>query len=286
MKKRKNIIHSPGMHWVGNGFPVRSVFSYDQMGRELDPFLLLDYAEPYRFEPGREKRGVGSHPHRGFETVTFAFQGEVEHRDSSGGGGVIKPGDVQWMTAGAGLLHEEFHSEDFTKNGGLFEMVQLWVNLPAANKNAPPRYQNLSAEKIPVVALPEQAGQLRVVAGTFDDTQGPANTFTDINLWDIHQNKETTTTLPAPDGHTTALLVMKGKISTDGDSTGGGSLVIFDRNGSNIEINAESDSHYLLLGGKPIGEPIVGQGPFVMNNKQEIMEAYRDFQIGKMGSLE
>src|SRR5207344_435487 len=168
MKKLLRIHQSSGMHWVGNGFPVRSVFDYNGLGRELSPFLLLDYAAPYSFSPGAGKRGVGAHPHKGFETVTVAYQGEVEHRDSSGGGGKIGPGEVQWMTAGSGLVHEEMHSWDYTKSGGPFEAIQLWVNLPARLKMTAPKYQTLTAGQIPEVPLAGEAGKVRVIAGNYD----------------------------------------------------------------------------------------------------------------------
>lgn len=285
VKKLKFTRKRSGMHWVGDGFPVVSVFSYDELGKELDPFLLLDYAEPYTFEPGYAKRGVAAHPHRGFETVTFAFQGEIAHRDSTGSGGLIGPGDVQWMTAGSGLLHEEFHSETFTKSGGIFRMAQLWVNLPAKHKNTPPRYQSIGKGDIPVVNLPDEAGQLRVVAGRFGDTAGPAETFTPIDLWDLYLRGGRCVTLPVPDGHTTAVLVMSGQVSSDQTNLGPSLLAVFEREGTEIKLSVERDSQLLLMGGEPIGEPIVGHGPFVMNSREEIVEAFRDYEAGSMGEL-
>lgn len=286
MKKLQFIHQSSGTHWVGDGFPVRSVFSYGSLGRELDPFLLLDYAAPHEFQPTRKRRGVGPHPHRGFETVTLSFQGEVEHRDSSGGGGRIGPGDVQWMTAASGLLHEEYHSEAFAESGGLFEMAQLWVNLPAKDKGAPPRYQTLLKEDIPVVVLPGGAGTVRVVAGTFDGRVGPARTFTPINLWEVSLASAKSFQLPVPDGHTTALLVLKGGVIVDGNrSAEDGALILFERDGSDLVLQGAPAARLLLMSGLPIGEPIVGQGPFVMNSQAEIIQAFRDFQAGKMGAL-
>lgn len=285
--KKLNFIHqSSGTHWVGDGFPVRSVFSYDRFGKELDPFLLLDYAEPHHFDPTTRRRGVGAHPHRGFETVTLSYQGEVEHRDSSGGGGKIGPGDVQWMTAASGLLHEEYHSEDFARRGGLFEMAQLWVNLPAKHKGAPPGYQTLLKEEIPVVDLPDQAGTVRVIAGEFAERSGPARTFTPINLWDIEAKAGKFVRLEVQPGHTAALLVPRGEIMIGGEERAGeGALAVFEREGSELLFQALADSRLLLMSGEPIGEPIVGQGPFVMNTPMEIMEAFRDFQKGAMGTL-
>ena len=203
MKQLQRLHQSSGMHWVGNGFPVRSVFDYNGLGRELSPFLLLDYAAPYEFPPGTEKRGVGAHPHKGFETVTVAYQGELEHRDSSGGGGKIGPGDVQWMTAGGGIVHEEMHARAFAQSGGTFQMAQLWVNLRAQDKSAAPGYQTLLAAQIPNVALPDDAGTVRVIAGAFDGRKGAAKTFTPINLWDVSLHAGKTAQLPLPDGHTT-----------------------------------------------------------------------------------
>ncbi len=286
MKKLQFIHQSSRTHWVGDGFPVRSVFSYDELGKELDPFLLLDYAAPHEFQPTGERRGVGAHPHRGFETVTLAFQGEVEHRDSSGGGGRIGPGDVQWMTAASGLLHEEYHSEDFAQRGGLFEMAQLWVNLPAKDKSAPPRYQTLLKEDIPVVDLPDEAGTVRVIAGSFSGHAGPAKTFTPVNLWEIQLAAGKFVQLLVENGHTTALLVLQGGLVIDGNQRAGeGALAVFEREGNDLVFQAVEDSRLLLMSGQPLREPIVGQGPFVMNSQAEIHQAFRDFQSGKMGVL-
>lgn len=286
MKILQFIHQSSGTHWVGDGFPVRSVFSYDDLGKELDPFLLLDYVAPHEFQPTGERRGVGAHPHRGFETVTLAFQGEVEHRDSSGGGGWIGPGDVQWMTAASGLLHEEYHSEDFARRGGLFEMAQLWVNLPAKDKSAPPRYQTLLKEDIPVVNLPDEGGTVRVIAGSFSGHAGPAKTFTPVNLWEIHLAAGKFVQLLVENGHTTALLVLQGGLVIDGNQRAGeGALAVFEREGNDLVFQAVEDSRLLLMSGEPLGEPIVGQGPFVMNSHAEIHQAFRDFQSGKMGVL-
>ncbi|OAI58022.1 quercetin 2,3-dioxygenase [Verrucomicrobiaceae bacterium SCGC AG-212-N21] len=284
-KKLQCIHQSSETHWVGNGFPVRSVFSYDDFGKELDPFLLLDYAAPYRFPPGEGKRGVGAHPHRGFETVTVSYQGEIEHRDSSGGGGRIGPGDVQWMTAAGGLLHEEFHSPDFVRTGGMFEMAQLWVNLPAKDKNAAPRYQTLLAAQIPNVDLPGGAGKLRVIAGKYAGQRGPAQTFTPIDLWDIAITGGQAVDLPLAEGHTAAVLVLRGAIATEGKEAGEGALVIYERAGDGVVLSAVSDSKLLLMSGRPIEEPIVGSGPFVMNSEEEIQQAYDDVRRGRMGRL-
>jgi redox-sensitive bicupin YhaK (pirin superfamily) len=287
MKQLRQIHQSSRMHWVGNGFPVRSVFDYTGLGRELSPFLLFDYAAPHAFEPGTGRRGVGAHPHKGFETVTVAYQGELEHRDSSGGGGKIGPGDVQWMTAGKGIVHEEFHSRDFTQKGGVLQMVQLWVNLRAQDKDAAPGYQTLLNAQIPVVELPDDAGTVRVIAGEFGAQKGAAKTFTPINLWDVTLRAGKPTKLPVPDGHTTAFLVLTGKVGiNDGEREAGeGDLAIFHRSGDAIAVTAKSEATLLLLDGEPIAEPIVGHGPFVMNTRAEIEQAFEDYQCGKLGEL-
>ena len=286
MKKLQRIHQSSRMHWVGNGFPVRSVFDYNGLGRELSPFLLLDYAAPYEFPPGNEKRGVGGHPHKGFETVTVAYQGELEHRDSSGVGGKIGAGDVQWMTAGNGIVHEEFHSQDFTRKGGTLEMVQLWVNLPAKDKSAKAGYQTLLKAQIPNVALPQDAGTLRVIAGDYNGHRGAAKTFTHINLWDVNLRAGKSVELPLPDGHTTTLLVLSGEVTVNGEREAGeGDLAIFERSGDRITLKAKADARLLVMDGAPIDEPIFGQGPFVMNSRAEIQQAFEDYQLGKMGEL-
>jgi len=273
------------MHWVGNGFPVRSVFDYNGLGRELSPFLLLDYASPYEFPPGNEKRGVGGHPHKGFETVTVAYQGELEHRDSSGGGGKIGAGDVQWMTAGNGIVHQEFHSPDFTRKGGTLQMVQLWVKLRAGDKIAKPRYQTLLKAQIPDVPLPQDAGTVRVIAGEVGGRKGPAKTFSPINLWDLDLSAGKSLELPLPNGHTTTFLVLSGEVEVDGKKAGEGDLAIFARDGDSIAVKAKTDAKLLVIDGEPIDEPVVGQGPFVMNSRAEIQQAFKDYQLGRMGEI-
>jgi quercetin 2,3-dioxygenase len=286
MKKLFRIHRSSDTHWVGNGFPVRSVFDYNGLGRELSPFLLLDYAAPHEFPPGKERRGVGGHPHKGFETVTVAYQGELEHRDSSGGGGKIGAGDVQWMTAGRGIVHEEFHSQDFTRRGGTLQMVQLWVNLRAKDKSAKPRYQSLLSAQIPKVELPHDAGTLRVIAGEYDGHQGAATTFTPINLWDVNLRAGKSADLPLPDGHTTTFLVLSGEVLVNGESSAvGGDLAIFARAGAGLTVTAKTDAKLLVMDGEPIAEPVVGHGPFVMNSPAEIQQAFEDYQLGRMGEI-
>jgi len=286
MKKLQKIHKSSEMHWVGDGFPVSSVFDYNGLGRELSPFLLLDYAAPYRFAPSNHRRGVGAHPHKGFETVTIAYQGEVEHRDSGGGGGKIGPGDVQWMTAGKGIVHEEFHSPDFTRKGGIFQVIQLWVNLQAKDKGAEPHYQTLLKDQIPVATLPDDAGTLRVIAGDFGGTKGAARTFSPINLWDISLRAGKTAKLPVPDGHTTAFLVLSGSVTVNGEREAKeGELAVFSRAGDSIVLQAGTDAKLLLMDGTPFAEPVVGHGPFVMNSRKEIEEAFEEYQLGRMGQL-
>jgi redox-sensitive bicupin YhaK (pirin superfamily) len=286
VKKLRCIQRSVDRHWVGDGFPVRTLFSYPNLGSVLSPFLLFDYAGPMEFSPTSERRGVGEHPHRGFETVTIVYEGEVEHRDSSGGGGKIGPGDVQWMTAASGIVHEEFHGRDFARRGGMFEMVQLWVNLPARDKMAPARYQNILNSQIPTVSLPDGRGVVRVVAGEFAGTRGPAKTFTPIHVWDLRLTSDLRTELAVPDGHTTALVVLKGALRVNGsEPLGAAEVGLFDRAGNSICVDSAKDTRALLLCGEPIDEPIVGQGPFVMNSSHEIRQAIADYSSGKMGHL-
>jgi redox-sensitive bicupin YhaK (pirin superfamily) len=284
MKAIRRVVRNVAQHWVGDGFPVRSLFSY-QEGSEFDPFLLLDYAGPHKFAPAEAKRGVGEHPHRGFETVTIVYQGELEHRDSSGSHGSIGPGDVQWMTAASGVVHEEFHSERFARDGGTLEMVQLWVNLPADKKLTAPRYQGLLDSQIPKVALPDNAGTARVIAGEFYGTHGAAQTFTPINAWDLHLSANGRTTLNFPEGHTVLLVVQAGAVETNGQLLNAVELASFDRGGELVELKAESAARVLVLSGQPLNEPVVGQGPFVMNTREQIREAIQDFQAGRMGRL-
>ncbi|WP_047276446.1 pirin family protein [Pseudomonas lundensis] len=286
MKHSLGIYTAPRGHWVGDGFPVRTMFSYDQMGKHISPFLLLDYAGPAEFTPTTQRRGVGQHPHRGFETVTIVYKGEVEHRDSTGNGGVIGPGDVQWMTAASGILHEEFHSEAFARRGGTLEMVQLWVNLPAKDKMAAPGYQGILDRDIPDVALKDNAGRLRLIAGEFDGLRGPAHTFTDIQVWDIRLQAGKSATFDLHEGHNTALVVLKGAVQLNGQEMAReGQLALFDRDGTQVHVDADQDAVFLILSGEPIDEPIVGHGPFVMNSEAEIEQAFVDFQSGRFGRM-
>lgn len=285
MKSIQAVHSAPGRHWVGDGFPVRSLFSYDGLGRELSPFLLLDYASPTEFTPTAHRRGVGEHPHRGFETVTIVYAGEVSHRDSAGGGGTIGPGDVQWMTAGGGIVHEEFHSEAFGRQGGTMHMVQLWVNLPAADKMTPPTYQSLLKKGIPVVELAGGRGSLRVIAGEYAGARGPAHTFSPIDVWDVKLKAGGSLRFDAPAKRTLALVVLDGTIKANGQAAAESQLVVFDREAGEVKIEAEGDAAVLVLSGEPLNEPIVGYGPFVMNTEREIMQAVEDFNRGRFGKI-
>ncbi|WP_145210830.1 pirin family protein [Planctomycetes bacterium TBK1r] len=284
MKKIKRIVRDIPQHWVGDGFPVRSLFSYGG-DNEYDPFLLLDYAGPHEFSPSDRKRGVDVHPHKGFETVTILYRGELAHRDSSGGSGHLGPGDVQWMTAGNGIVHEEYHSEAFTRNGGTLEMVQLWVNLRSTDKSTPPKYQDLRDDQFPRVEIGDGAGTARVIAGRFGETDGPASTFSPINVWDLQLKAGKHATLNVPAGHTTILTAQSGSLSVNETPMKAVELALFEREGDSITIESETDSRVLVLTGQPLGEPVVGQGPFVMNSREEIHDAIRDYQAGKMGQL-
>jgi redox-sensitive bicupin YhaK (pirin superfamily) len=285
-KKLRCIQRSADRHWVGNGFPVRTLFAYPNLGSVLSPFLLFDYAGPAEFTPTTERRGVGEHPHRGFETVTIVHSGEVAHRDSSGGGGTIGPGDVQWMTAAGGIVHEEFHGPEFARRGGPFEMVQLWVNLPARHKMAPPRYQPIVAADIPSVSIGEGGGTLRVIAGTLAGVTGPAKTFTPIEVGDLRLPAGAHAEIAVPDGHTTVLVVLRGAVRVNGaEAVRSAEVGLFDRAGTRVVVDADEEATALLLGGAPIEEPIVGHGPFVMNTEGEIRQAMLDYRDGRMGHL-
>jgi quercetin 2,3-dioxygenase len=286
MRKILGVYSAPRPHWVGDGFPVRSLFSHASHGEHISPFLLLDYAGPADFAPTDMPRGVGTHPHRGFETVTIVYKGEVEHRDSTGKGGVIGPGDVQWMTAAGGILHTESHSEAFTRKGGTLEMVQLWVNLPAKDKNTAPGYQALLNRDIPVVALPDGAGTLRVIAGAYEGQPGPARTFTPVDLWDVRLHQGAIASFTPPDGHTATVVVLKGAVQVNHDAIAReAQFVLLHRKGGEITLEANSDASLLILSGEPIDEPVVMHGPFVMNTADEIRQAMVDFRGGRFGEI-
>ncbi|MDM1295703.1 pirin family protein [Sphingobacterium sp. N143] len=275
----------PGM--VGDGFRVFNMIPGGGISqRRMSPFLLLDFNAEFDFGPSDHIRGVDVHPHKGFETVTIAYKGRVAHHDSSGNHGVINPGDVQWMTAGAGILHKEYHEETFSKVGGPFEMVQLWVNLPAKDKSTPAHYQAITADQMGKVVLPKDAGIVNVIAGKFENTVGPASTYTPVNLFDIKLEQGHQTAFAVPGNHNTALLVVNGEVEVNGQVASEHSFVLFANDGEEISIKAHEKAVMLLLSGEPIDEPIVSYGPFVMNTQEEIYAAFEDFQAGKFGTLE
>lgn len=269
---------------VGDFTPVLSVFSYHELGNTVSPFLLLDHIGPGRLLPSTKRRGVNEHPHRGFETVTLVYAGELEHRDSSGGGGLIGAGDVQWMTAGAGVIHRELFSEEFGQRGGPFEMIQLWVNLPAKDKMNAPRYQNLTGASIPTLALPDAAGTVRVIAGAFDVRAGPAQTHTRMNVLDVRLNAGGRATFATDDGDTALVYLLSGRLRFDTDeAVEENSLAVLSSHGRDIVVTAVENSRLLVLSGERIDEPINGHGPFVMNSYEEILQAYDDIKSGRFG---
>jgi redox-sensitive bicupin YhaK (pirin superfamily) len=284
MKNVVEILRSHGRHWVGDGFPVRSLFSYNGDAGAISPFLLFDYAGPHMFEPSERPRGVGRHPHRGFETVTIVYDGEVSHKDSTGGGGTIGPGDVQWMTAANGIIHEEFHSAGFTKTGGAFRMVQLWVNLPASDKMSPPKYQAITSSEIPTVALADGKARARIIAGELNGTRGPASTFTPVNLWDVRLDAGAEIDLPLPEGHNALIAVLSAHVTAGGKDVGEAEIARLTTHCEGVAVRANGQSMLLVMTGEPIDEPVVGYGPFVMNSEAEIRQAVDDFNSGRFGA--
>jgi redox-sensitive bicupin YhaK (pirin superfamily) len=287
MRKVIGVYPAPDdMHWVGDGFPVRRLFSHLEHGERASPFILLDYAGPAHFAPAERRRGVGAHPHRGFETVTIVYEGEVAHRDSTGAGGLIGPGDVQWMTAGAGVLHEEFHSDAFTRRGGELEIAQLWVNLPARLKMSPPRYQTLLDAAIPRVALRDGAGVLRVIAGRYGGAEGPAQTATPMDMWDVRLAEGKTAAFALPVGHTLVVAVLDGPVVVNGEGHArAGETIVFDRTGGDVIFTAQGPGKLLFMSGAPLGEPVAQEGPFVMNTKEELRQAVEDYRAGRFGTI-
>ncbi len=281
-KEVTRINHGTGGHWVGDGFPVNTMLSYQTQESEISPFLLLDYAGPAEFEASSRPRGVEQHPHRGFETVTIVFQGELEHSDNAGNAGEIGPGDVQWMTAARGILHEEMHSQEFTKKGGTLEMIQLWVNLPAKDKMSDPHYQEILNADIPIVNLPGDAGFIRLIAGEYDYIKGAAKTFTPVNLWDIRLKAGYKVDLVVPEHHNAFILVLAGDVTLDdSEQLGPKELAQFTREGEAVSLEVQEDSTIFLMSGEPIDEPVVGHGPFVMNTHDEISTAMADYAAGR-----
>ncbi len=285
MKTLIEVIGKNAGHWVGDGFPVRTLFSYQQGVEALSPFLLFDHAGPRNFTPNTgAPRGVGAHPHRGFETVTIVYEGEVSHRDSAGGGGTIGRGDVQWMTAGHGIVHEEFHSAGFSRSGGPFHVVQLWVNLPPEHKLAPPAYQAITADMIPERAI--SGGTARIIAGAWgDETRGPAKSFSPINLWDVRLAAGAETVLPLPAGHTSMVAVLGGHVTIEGAGVGESEIARLTTDGEGISLRADGDATLLVLTGEPVAGSVVGYGPFVMTSEAEIHEAIDDYNAGRFGAM-
>lgn len=286
MKKVRGVYGSPNRRWVGDGFLVRSLLSYNILGRHISPFLLLDYAGPTDFPASSYQRGVSEHPHRGFEAVTIVYEGELEHRDSTGAGGLIGAGDVQWMTAAAGVLHEEYHSLDFTRTGGTLEVVQLWVNLPAAQKMVAPSYQKLLRQDIPQFDLPDAAGQMRVIAGQYAGHKGPAKTATPVQIWDVRLRAGKRLNMQLSSGFTCAVVLLDGEIRLNGaDTLREAHLALLDEQGTHLLLEARHDSKLLLLSGQPLHEPIAGYGPFVMNSQPELEQALKDFEANRFGLI-
>ena len=288
MSKPKTVVDTFGagsVHWVGDGFHVRNLFPSNDLGPRLSPFLLLDLAGPTEFAGTDTPRGVREHPHRGFETVTVVYQGKVAHRDSAGNSGVVGPGDVQWMTAGSGVVHEEMHEREFAREGGTIQMAQLWVNLPREHKLTRPRYQDLSSDRIPAVEV--EGGEVRVVAGDFRGTRGPAETFTELNVWDVHLGADGSLDVELPPGHNVGVIVFSGRAAVNGSAPiADAEMAWLGEEDIAVAIQAEQDSTILFLSGLPIGEPVASMGPFVMNTREELIEAVRDYQSGRMGHLD
>jgi redox-sensitive bicupin YhaK (pirin superfamily) len=284
VKKLLGTLSNNTGHWVGDGFPVRSLFSYNGDTAAISPFLLFDYAGPHDFAPNPgQPRGVGQHPHRGFETVTIVYDGEVSHRDSTGGGGTIGAGEVQWMTAGGGIIHEEYHSPGFSKAGGPFRVVQLWVNLPAKDKMTRPAYQSITRDAIPSVTF--EGGSARIIAGDLHGTRGPARTFTPVNLWDVRLAADADVELPLPEGHNSMIAVLAGHVTIDGQPFGAAEIARFSTHGEGTSVHADGEAMILVLTGEPIDEPVFGYGPFVMSNEAEIRQAIEDFNSGQFGRV-
>ncbi|MGB0486181.1 MAG: pirin family protein [bacterium] len=273
-------------HWVGDGFHVSTIFSmHSEDPESISPFLMMDHAAPKYFPPTDAKRGVGEHPHRGFETVTFAIKGEVEHRDSGGGGGTITTGGIQWMTAGSGVVHDEFHSREFSKKGGDFEMIQLWVNLPSKFKMTKPRYQSFDEGDFPILEQGNHEISIKVIAGTFGTVSSKVKTFSPINMYELNGPPNSKLEIPLPEGSNTLVFQLSGMSSIEDQQIIKGNLGLLSRSGETFEIKFLEESKVMILNGEPLGEPVAAYGPFVMNTRQELMEAFRDFQAGKMGQL-
>jgi quercetin 2,3-dioxygenase len=283
----KSIIPTPPHHWVGDGFKVHNFIPSRVSHNLISPFIMLDYGATTYFEPTEIPRGVGSHPHRGFETVTIAYKGRVQHHDSAGNSGVIGTGEVQWMTAGSGILHKEYHEKEWAKQGGEFQMVQLWVNLPAKDKITKPGYQAITRENIKRVELSNNAGYVEIIAGKYGQISGPATTYSDINLWNLYLNAASQTTISIPAKHNSSLLIIEGSIKIENKEIASGNMVIFETDeNETVHISSQKGAIVLVMSGEPINEPLVSYGPFVMNTEEQIVEAVNDFNSGKFGVLD
>ncbi|NGP89270.1 pirin family protein [Fodinibius halophilus] len=285
-KQIEQIVAPRTPHYVGDGFRVHTFISGSIPMHRMDPFIMLDYNPKFHFPPSDKPRGVDVHPHKGFETVTIAYNGKVAHHDSSGNSGVIGEGDVQWMTAGSGILHKEYHEEEFSKKGGDFQMAQLWVNLPAKYKSTDPKYQGINNEDIDKYTLPDNGGEIEVIAGSYKDVEGAASTFTPIHLYNAHLNKKGKTAFDFPENYNTALLVLEGEVQVNGRNVATDHFALFENSGEEFTVDATEDAVALVMSGEPIGEPIAAQGPFVMNTREELIQAVRDFNSGKFGEME
>lgn len=286
VKKVLGVFEPGSKHWVGDGFPVRNMFPSNGINAEINPFLMLDYAGPAEFKPSNQPRGVGEHPHRGFETVTIAYQGAVDHRDSAGNSGTIRPGDVQWISAASGVVHEEKHEREFTEHGGTFEMVQLWVNLPKTVKMSQPRYQGILNEQIPHADL-GSGSYARVIAGELNGVKGPAQTYTPVSLFDLRSKAGSRVELSLPAGQNTGLLLLKGDLLVNSSKAlkGEAQIALLSASGQDVVLESKEDSTLLVMTGEPIDEPVVSYGPFVMNTQEELRQAVNDYNAGKMGHL-
>lgn len=288
-KTVQQVLPPPPPHMVGDGFRVHNFFpgGYNIDEKRMSPFFLLDYNSKIDFSPRETPRGVGVHPHRGFETVTISYHGKVAHHDSHGNSGVIGPGDVQWMTAASGVLHKEYHEEQYSKTGGLFQMVQLWVNLPAKDKMSIPKYQAITADQMGIYTLPDNKGRVEVIAGTFNGVKGPANTFTPIEMYNIHLGKGASLSFHLPSVYNTGILVIEGNVTVNGTNEApADNFILFKSDGETISLTASEDSILLVLSGEPIDEPIAAYGPFLMNTHEELQQALDDMRMGKFGYLE
>jgi hypothetical protein len=285
-KRIKKIIAPREKHWVGDGFHVSTIFSmHSEEVESISPFLMMDHAAPKYFPSTQRKRGVGEHPHRGFETVTFAIRGEVEHRDSGGGGGTITTGGIQWMTAGSGVVHDEFHSREFSKKGGDFEMIQLWINLPSKFKMISPRYQSFAETDFPMVDQANHEISVKVIAGSFGSVTSPVQTFSLINMYELNGPSNAKLKIPLTEGSNTLVFQLSGKSSIANQQVDNGNLAVLSKSGNFLMLELREESKVMILNGEPLGEPVAAHGPFVMNTRQELMEAFKDFQEGKMGQL-